>query len=1397
MEDLTFSNTGIKLSYNGDDEIKGLPNREIILDIENIEPENFDDEEVIQNLHFLPIDVFDNNMFRYRKQIYILSMIGILNDGKKVQINLINVPVYFDILIPIEYEDRKYAFEEKIRFLLGSTTEEVEKNNRQLRFEEKHKSKDVCEIKIREVKGYPMKGFNLTQKIYKRVYFDNLQNRKKALSIIKEHYITASDDVGNYYRMISGFSNISFTDWIEISKYTIKNCNSICKAIYDVKLENFKPIKDVPKTYKQPLIMAWDIETYSGRGNGDLPCPEFDKDNAFMICMSFYQLNSIQPLISICLVDVDTSPSDSWVTIVCGSYINILKAFALCWNAFAPDIVIGFNDSNYDWRFVIIKAFKLDIIDWMFSKMTANYRTSSTVDDIMKWNFVEKRQIKISAEETFYSSYLKLSGCISIDVRVCFKKLYPKGESSSLKYYLNKCNLLSKTDMPIKRMWDIYRNSLDGKGDPDQMRLVAHYCIVDAMRCQELMRKRNIIEDLKETGSLTFLSLADCYYCAGGLKVRQVLRKYANECNILTTTKVDSREENGKYPGAFVFTPVKGIIPDPHAIRCVDELREKNDSKSLNESLDKSLNESLKIMEGNRPVTGLDFGSLYPSIIMTHNLSPEKIITDHKYAEELKSKNITLHTINFIYNDKPVTAYSVNHENKKDNYGLYVKVLIDLAFKRSELKKDLSKYGKCKEIIELIFSKKINTLDAINLIVSDSKENINIYDEVNNGKEIKIPTGSTREIEINNMKQLAEEANYTISEINRLLNLGDLQNLKENIKKEYERVCFEWSCVNTKQNALKVVMNTFYGEAGNTLSPYFLLELAGGVTSSGQYNIKLIADFVISKKYIIKYGDTDSLYLVAPNSYFLECDREYINGNISKEEWMTAMVRITMRAINHLKNEVNDYLEQDNGTKFLKMNYEEVLFPVVFTGKKKYFGVPHTVHILFTNHLFIRGIDVIKQGQSELAKKIGYQIMHESTSIYNKYTILEIVKNALTNAIKNSSQWEFKDFIKSDAYKPNKDNKSVQRFISRMRAILSIAKKENDELIRKGLVLKPYPFTLPEPGERFNYVITTKEGEFDMNGRKIVIKKGDRMEFADIADKSQIDILFYITNYVIGICTRFISSDPTFQPPEELQVIEVDEYAQKQAKKMLENFVKQLVNVDNSILKKKGYAYRRAYNAASSKVKKLLYEQIGNGLDILHGKKINYSLFTEYDEDKNQSEVIWNNLLVASDELSKAAIVDGYFAKVCKLLNIMPNGNDKDEKTCLNLYKYDATRKSGVSKSYMNYLDNKENNLRSQLITMIPYINEIATRYEINLNKYVSYHRNEEHKLNPEFGFYHFLEKNSNENSNAIFDENDKLTLNKFNDLWNHFISIKRVKFYKIEFHIYLSMIKNKRLRYF
>jgi DNA polymerase elongation subunit (family B) len=184
---------------------------------------------------------------------------------------------------------------------------------------------------------------------------------------------------------------------------------------------------------------------------------------------------------------------------------------------------------------------------------------------------------------------------------------------------------------------------------------------------------------------------------------------------------------------------------------------------------------------------------------------------------------------------------------------------------------------------------------------------------------------------------------------------------------EYESVCFDCSCLDAKQYAFKVYMNTFYGEAGNSVSSFFLRELAGGVTSAGQRNIKLVADFVKSKGFKIIYGDTDSLYLVCPEEYFQECDEAYDNGNgISKEEYWSRMVKIIMEVMEKLRDEVNDFLREDNDSPYLKMAYEEVLFPVVFTGKKKYYGIPHISKPNFNNEPFIRGIETIKRGQSSL-----------------------------------------------------------------------------------------------------------------------------------------------------------------------------------------------------------------------------------------------------------------------------------------------------------------------------------------------------------------------------------------------------------------------------------------------
>jgi len=64
--------------------------------------------------------------------------------------------------------------------------------------------------------------------------------------------------------------------------------------------------------------------------------------------MTLHWKDDPKPLKQICLVDVESALDPRRITIICRSQTNLLKAFALCWEAFALDIQLGFNDSQYD-----------------------------------------------------------------------------------------------------------------------------------------------------------------------------------------------------------------------------------------------------------------------------------------------------------------------------------------------------------------------------------------------------------------------------------------------------------------------------------------------------------------------------------------------------------------------------------------------------------------------------------------------------------------------------------------------------------------------------------------------------------------------------------------------------------------------------------------------------------------------------------------------------------------------------------------------------------------------------------------------------------------------------------------------------------------------------------------
>ncbi|CAG8586616.1 7402_t:CDS:2 [Cetraspora pellucida] len=1001
--------------YRGGETLARIPTRnDIISECDNgltaILQQNLPNK---QPIYFIPNDVSDATEYINKVSTYILRIYGTLINGQKARVDITGIKPFFDVAMP-DNEPLSIFKPRLVKIILGS--EKIDKSK----------------FGIKVIHVYPIRGYHTEKKVYIRIITWNHYDRTRILKEVRKYGIeTVSDDITNmhYYQKIAREKKLPLSEWAILNDYHYNPSTNLPHYSYyfRISVDNYRPLGEnkpnnliISKvlSHDRILVLTWDIETYSSRKMGDLPDARNEKDQVFMICMTVHWKDNPKPLLQICLVDMETKPDPEWITVICGNQINLLKAFALCWKNLAPDIQIGFNDSQYDWPFIIEKAKSLDILEWMYNHMSPE---SSNIEKILKWNY-RKSEIKIY-DEKFYSKYLKIPGCIPIDVRACFKKLYQKSEASSLKYYLEECGLGSKADMPITTMNKIYEDAILHPSDTSAKNMceIAHYCIIDALRCQELMVKHNVVNDYREVSSIAYVSLSDAHYFAEGMKVYNLLGAEAWSSNMLCSMIASENTESGKYPGAYVITPIKGL-------------------------------------ENKRPVTGLDFASLYPSLIMTYNLSPNKIILSREEAINVIRSGKKIHMIKFLFNGQTIEAWSIRHNNIPEEKGLYARVLENLFNKRKKMKKCLNK--------------------------------------------------------------LDEES-------------------------------FEYSCLDSKQKAVKLYMNTFYDEAGNNLSPFYQLQLAGGVTSAGQHNIKFVKKFVEDKEFGVKYEDTDSLYLTCPEECFQECDRKYKLDQLSQEEYWEEMVKISIEVMANLRNKVNTELEKDNGMPYLNMAYEEVLFPVVFTGKKKYYGLEHKKKPNFNpGKLFIRGVDIVKRGQSKLFCDVGKEIMNRTLKVGNEETIHQIVEKVLWENVEKLSKLDYDEFIQTCIWRPKKEGKqeniSVERFVSRMEAKYSREVLENQQLIKKV------------PEEIYNNC-----------GKKIPQQKGDCMEYPDVVKKfnKKINIDYYIES-LFGLCARFINYDDKYQPsPESLSKV-LDrkkkskekklKISQKSAKKWLKNYIKNL-----------------------------------------------------------------------------------------------------------------------------------------------------------------------------------------------------------------------------------------------
>ena len=154
------------------------------------------------------------------------------------------------------------------------------------------------------------------------------------------------------------------------------------------------------------------------------------------------------------------------------------------------------------------------------------------------------------------------------------------------------------------------------KQGPDKRCIIAKYCIKDVILCVELLQKLDIMANNTGMANVCFTPLLWIFTRGQGIKLLSLVSKQCREDKFLIPVLYKKDRSTSGYEGAVVLPPKPGIYLD-------------------------------------EPVSVLDYASLYPSSMISDNLSHDSLIVDDKWkgvdgGKILKKWVMSLKTLNMI-----------------------------------------------------------------------------------------------------------------------------------------------------------------------------------------------------------------------------------------------------------------------------------------------------------------------------------------------------------------------------------------------------------------------------------------------------------------------------------------------------------------------------------------------------------------------------------------------------------------------------------------------------------------------------------------------------------------------------------------------------------------------------
>jgi DNA polymerase delta subunit 1 len=322
-------------------------------------------------------------------------------------------------------------------------------------------------------------------------------------------------------------------------------------------------------------VMFFDIEACSE--DGSFPNALKPNDRVTQICCIIK--DSVSGVTQKYLFNLGTcDPIDSTTVLQYPSEKKLLLNYAQFIRDTDPDVIVGYNIFGFDNGFLFERAQVLGIEEQF------NYQSKLTT----KRTVLEKKVLNNQQSGFNDWKMTKMYGRIHIDLLQVIKKDF-KLESYRLNYVGEHFVGVGKDDVSPKEIFEAWDRTL---GTREKRTIVGKYCVQDTNLCLLLFEKFAVLPNHLEMAKVTRVPLEYLITRGQSIKVFSQIAYETRKAGYLIPV-LPRNETDSKFQGATVL--------------------------------------EANIGHYTRPVCGLDFASLYPSIMIAHNMCYSTVVLDQKY----------------------------------------------------------------------------------------------------------------------------------------------------------------------------------------------------------------------------------------------------------------------------------------------------------------------------------------------------------------------------------------------------------------------------------------------------------------------------------------------------------------------------------------------------------------------------------------------------------------------------------------------------------------------------------------------------------------------------------------------------------------------------------------------